>query len=154
MAKTPDFGARVQERLKALGYWKNGRPDVGRFSEERGYIPSYVYRWISGETPRGWRLVKLATDLEVDAAWLVPPPQARRKRILACLLAALGLATIPWGETAAGVGIDPRLVAWGVQTSHIMSSARRCLHRWWGRQRAAHTPLRVFPDLTALSATA
>lgn len=65
------FGHRVTERLRALGYWKDGRPDIGRFSTEKGYIPSYVYRWRAGEVPRGVMLFRLAADLGLSAEALL-----------------------------------------------------------------------------------
>ena len=40
MAKVKDFGDRVRDRLKALGYVKNGRLDINGFSIDHGYIPS------------------------------------------------------------------------------------------------------------------
>lgn len=92
MAKTEGIGPRVASRLKALGYWKNGKPEVYRFADERGFQGSYVYRWLHGETPRGAVLFKLADALEVEARWLVPAPSYRRARkILTCLVAALSL---------------------------------------------------------------
>jgi len=71
MAKAKGFGDRVRERLRALGYWKNGKPDIIRFSVERGYPASYVYRWAAGQVPRGPALFRLAKDLEIAPDWLL-----------------------------------------------------------------------------------
>jgi hypothetical protein len=72
-----EFGERVRGRLKALGYWKDDRPDVGRFSLDRGYIPSYIYRWVAGQVPRGASLLRLAADLGVSVEWLLAVPPRR-----------------------------------------------------------------------------
>src|SRR2546426_326760 len=42
MSRFPGVGQRVRQRLRALGYWKDGRPDVGRFCSERDYRPQYL----------------------------------------------------------------------------------------------------------------
>lgn len=81
MAKAKDFGERVRERLKALGYVKNGRLDVNGFSVEKGYIPSYVYRWSKGEVPRGQALIRLARDLKASPEDLLGPPPPPPKRL-------------------------------------------------------------------------
>jgi hypothetical protein len=80
MAKGKDFGERVRGRLKALGYVKNGRLDVNGFSVEKGYIPSYVYRWAKGEVPRGQALIRFARDLKVSPEELLGPPPPPPKR--------------------------------------------------------------------------
>jgi hypothetical protein len=80
MAKAKDFGDRVRERLRALGYVKNGRLDVNGFSVEKGYIPSYVYRWSKGEVPRGQALIRFARDLKASPEELLGPPPPPPKR--------------------------------------------------------------------------
>lgn len=91
MSKTQGLGERLRERLRVLGYWQSAKnkPDVIRFSVERGYVHSYIYRWLDGQTPRGATLLKLARDLEVSVEWLLglpgrapdPPPSRRRKPV-------------------------------------------------------------------------
>jgi hypothetical protein len=62
---------RFRGRLQALGYWKDGRPDVSRFCVEKGYLPQYVYAWLKGRVPAAANLVRLGTDLGVAPAWLL-----------------------------------------------------------------------------------
>jgi hypothetical protein len=83
-------GERVRERFRILGYWKDGKPDVSRFAVERGYIPSYLYRWLAGETPRGESLFRFAADLKVEPQWLVTGSRARNvvRRLVTILLTA------------------------------------------------------------------
>lgn len=102
MPKTPGFGERVRERLRATGYWnaEKNRPDVIRFGLERQYVHSYIYRWLKGETPRGPELVRLAQDLGVSVEWLVGRPAAiRRLKRRGAAIVVLALAL--FGSTAA-----------------------------------------------------
>ena len=70
--KFPGVSERIKERLEALGYWKNDRPDVTRFARERGYLPSYVYKWLNEKVvPDYANLHKLAADLGVPMAWIL-----------------------------------------------------------------------------------
>src|SRR3972149_6327398 len=55
----PGVGIRIQARLKALGYSKNGRPDILRFCQERAYRPQYLYAWLRGRLPAWENLVRL-----------------------------------------------------------------------------------------------
>lgn len=74
MTGTPRFpgvGDRLRQRLKALGYWKNDRPDVLRFCEEHGYVVQYVYAWLKDRLPGFNNLTRLAKDLRVPVAWLL-----------------------------------------------------------------------------------
>lgn len=86
MEKFPGVGERVRQRLEALGYWKEGRPDVARFCEEKGYLPQYLYAWLKDRVPGYENLRRLAEDLQVSTAWLLlgdegvgqPAPATRR----------------------------------------------------------------------------
>ncbi|HET6372497.1 MAG TPA: hypothetical protein VFG76_04270 [Candidatus Polarisedimenticolia bacterium] len=70
--KYPGVGARIRERLEWRAYWKDGRPDVTRFCRERGYLPSYVYKWLGeGVVPDYDNLLRLSHDLEVPPAWIL-----------------------------------------------------------------------------------
>jgi transcriptional regulator with XRE-family HTH domain len=71
MRKARGIEERIRSRLQALGYWKGGRADVGRFCVERGYLPQYVYAWLKGRVPQAEKLIRLAADLEVPPAWLL-----------------------------------------------------------------------------------
>jgi transcriptional regulator with XRE-family HTH domain len=71
MAKWPKIGDRLRERLQAVGYWRDGRPEVGRFCVERGYLTTYLYRWLSGATPDHENIYRLARDLGVSPSWLL-----------------------------------------------------------------------------------
>ena len=71
MSRFPGIGQRVRERLRALGYSKNGRPDVARFCGERDYRPQYLYAWLGDRIPTYDNLVRLARDLEVPPAWIM-----------------------------------------------------------------------------------
>jgi len=71
MQKWPGIGGRIRERLRAIGYWKADKPDVMRFCIERGYIPTYVYKWLTDTTPSRENLYQLGDDLGVTAAWLL-----------------------------------------------------------------------------------
>lgn len=74
MAKTLrslGIGQRIGQRLRVLGYWKNGRPDVGRFARERGYLSQSLYLWLKdAAAPSLDNLRRLAGDLAVSAEWL------------------------------------------------------------------------------------
>src|SRR3990167_7524098 len=71
MNRFPGVGARIQARLKALGFSKKGRPDILRFCQERGYRPQYVYAWLRDRLPVYENLVRLARDLGVSPEWLM-----------------------------------------------------------------------------------
>lgn len=75
MQRFPGIGRRVTERLRAQGYWKDDRPDVGRFCRELGYRPQYVYAWLQGRTPDYDNLRRLSRDLDAPVAWLVSGEQ-------------------------------------------------------------------------------
>ena len=64
------LGERLRTRLRALGYWKNDRPDVARFALERGYRPQYIYAWLRDRVPDYENLIRLARDLNVTPDWL------------------------------------------------------------------------------------
>jgi hypothetical protein len=83
MGKPLGFGDRVRAQLRLLGYWKNGKPDINRFSVEHGYIPSYVYRWAKGEVPRGVALLRFARDLHASPESLLglEPALTRRQHV-------------------------------------------------------------------------
>lgn len=103
MFKIEGTGKIVAARMKTLGYWKKGQPQVSRFSEERGFVPSYVYRWLRGETPRGERLFRLAEALETDPKSLVALPTTirRMKKTLVSLVAVavgVGTAGMAWAR--------------------------------------------------------
>src|SRR3989338_1106211 len=71
MSWFPGIGQRVKERLKALGYWKDGRPEVGRFCDDRGYRPQYLYAWFRDRIPSYENLVRLARDLGAPPEWIL-----------------------------------------------------------------------------------
>jgi PAS domain S-box-containing protein len=65
------IGQRIGQRLRVLGYWKNGRPDIGRFARERGYLSQSLYLWLKdAAAPNLDNLRRLAGDLGVSAEWL------------------------------------------------------------------------------------
>lgn len=66
----PGLGGWIKERLKALRYWKNGKPDISRFCRERGYDARSFYPWLKGRVPTRY-LSKLAKDLETSEQWLL-----------------------------------------------------------------------------------
>jgi len=80
----PGVCIRIQARLKALGYSKNGRPDILRFCQERAYRPQYLYAWLRGRLPAWENLVRLARDLDVSPEWVMfgtgEGPVAARRR--------------------------------------------------------------------------
>ena len=134
MAKTPGLSERVRGRFQELGYWKDGRPDVGRFCEEYGYQSSYVYRWLRGETPRGIRLIRLARDLGVSVEWLLGSPPLRRvRRVLACLAGAYLIAS-------GGVPASARTLQ---LVENKAESALSAVRRW----RSRYFPRQGFPRL-------
>ena len=72
MAQWPDVGERIKQRLLAVGYVKNGRPDVMRFCIEQRFFPQYAYKWINaGVLPERDNLLRLAACLDVSPAWLL-----------------------------------------------------------------------------------
>ena len=128
MAKAKDFGERVRDRLRALGYVKNGRLDVNGFSVEKGYIPSYVYRWAKGEVPRGPALLRFARDLKASPEELLgpPPPPPRR---------------MPHPIAGASDGPLTPLLAKCAEIRGIMSTMRRALRMWfqaWAQPLLSH----------------
>jgi hypothetical protein len=71
----PGVGERIKERLLALGYERNGHPDIMRFCDERRYRSTYFYRWANyGMTPEKETLDRLAADLGVKPWWLLYGP--------------------------------------------------------------------------------
>ena len=80
MSRFPGVGQRVGQRLRALGYWRNGRPDVARFCSEKDYRPQYVYAWLGDRIPAYDNLTRLAHDLDVAPEWVMfgPGPATRR----------------------------------------------------------------------------
>ena len=65
------MGDRIRERLKALGYWKEGRLEVSRFCDDKSYRPQYVYAWLGDRVPAYENLVRLARDLSVPPEWIM-----------------------------------------------------------------------------------
>lgn len=82
-------GARIKQRLLALGYVQNGttdEPDVMQFWRDKrpAFPTSYLYDWIRDvKVPGAENQEWLAAALEVDAAWLLFGPASaavKRKR--------------------------------------------------------------------------
>jgi transcriptional regulator with XRE-family HTH domain len=71
MRKARGIENRIRSRLQALGYWKGGRADVGRFCAEKGYLRQSIYAWLKGRVPQAEKLIRLSADLEVPPAWLL-----------------------------------------------------------------------------------
>ncbi len=71
MAQPQQLGERIRARLRLIGYWKKGRPDLARFCREKGYRHQYVYAWIKGRVPGQQNFARLATDLGTSMAWLM-----------------------------------------------------------------------------------
>jgi hypothetical protein len=71
MKRPRQIDQRIKIRLQALGYWKDGRPDVLRFCHERGYLRQYVYAWLKGRVPTVRNLMRLGADLVIPPAWLL-----------------------------------------------------------------------------------
>lgn len=118
MAKTPEIGERIALRMEALGYWKAGRPDVGRFCEDHGFVTSYLYRWLAGETPRGMRLFRLAAALAVAPEWLLTGTgPTKRRRLLPISGGSDQTQPLP----VAQVGVRMRLIG-------------ESLSGWWSRR--------------------
>src|SRR5438132_2420523 len=83
MSRFPGVGQRLRQRLKAFGYWKNGRPEVSRFCSERDYRPQYLYAWLGDRIPTYDNLARLARDLEVPPEWIMfgTGPATRREAL-------------------------------------------------------------------------
>ena len=78
MAKWPGVGERIRQRLIAVGYEKNGRPDILRFCMEKKFFPTYAYKWANASVlPERENLLRLAECLGVSPSWLLfgEPPQ-------------------------------------------------------------------------------
>src|SRR3972149_7212121 len=71
MSRFPGIGTRIRARLRVLGYWKKGRPDVLRFCQEREHRPRYRYAWLRARLPTYENLVRLARDLDVSPEWVM-----------------------------------------------------------------------------------
>ena len=74
-ARPSHFGTILRSLLKRAGYWRpDGRPDVGRFCREKGYLPQSVYAWLARAQPRLRATRKLATDLGATAEEILGLP--------------------------------------------------------------------------------
>src|SRR5256714_1223821 len=51
MNRFPGVGRRIRQRLKATGYWKDGRPDIARFCTDKDYRSQYLYAWLGDRVP-------------------------------------------------------------------------------------------------------
>src|SRR5256714_1208766 len=71
MNRFPGVGRRIRQRLKATGYWRDGRPDIARFCADKNYRSQYLYAWLGDRVPAYENLVRLARDLEVPAEWVM-----------------------------------------------------------------------------------
>jgi hypothetical protein len=71
MRSGKEIEGRIRERLRALGYWNGGRPDVSRFCREKGYQRQDVHAWLQGRVPRAENLMRLGVDLCAAPAWLL-----------------------------------------------------------------------------------
>jgi hypothetical protein len=71
MGRPSRVEGRIRLRLQALGYWKDGRPDVSRFCGEKGYQSQSVHEWLKGRVPRAENLIRLGSDLAASPAWLL-----------------------------------------------------------------------------------
>ena len=82
MATNEGFGRRLEERLRALGYWDRARrkPKVYDFALKHQYAPSAVYRWLKGEVPRGLTLLRLAADVDASLDSLLAGQSEKRAR--------------------------------------------------------------------------
>lgn len=94
--RIPGLTERILARLRTLGYWKDGGPEVRRFSRDHELEDVYVHRWVKrGVTPTWPHLQTLAEALGVSIAWLLlgeasayhpqgraRPVQARRRKPL------------------------------------------------------------------------
>lgn len=59
--------------MKALGYWKGGKPDIARFAKANpGLDVRSLYPWMNGERlPEGENLVALANALQTTRGYLI-----------------------------------------------------------------------------------
>src|SRR5438309_7695206 len=71
--RLPGLGERLSEVLRSAGYVKpDGKLDLMRFCQERGFQYIYVERWAKGRnTPTIESIRQLARALDVDPAWLM-----------------------------------------------------------------------------------
>jgi hypothetical protein len=123
--KFPGMADRIRLRLRALGYWKNDRPDVTRFGVEKGYPPGYLYPWLKDSTPTFENLQRLVKDLDVPLAWLL-----------------LGEEGGPAPAAPAAAGAKPQ------NSSRIHAKARRAAAP---RARGLRGPLPVVAELDGIA---
>jgi PAS domain S-box-containing protein len=71
VTRFPGLGNRLSEQLRSLGYWKDDRPDVGRFCREKDYRPQYVYAWLKDRMPAYDNVNRLCVDRGVPVVWFV-----------------------------------------------------------------------------------
>lgn len=62
----PGFGARIEERIRILGF-KN----TSEFARERRVDKSNLYRWVAGHVPERANLLLLERELQVPWQWLI-----------------------------------------------------------------------------------
>lgn len=67
------LASRLRDRLKALGYWRDGKLEVARFCADFKYDPRSFYPWIRKENPRypAGSLDRLVADLQTTKTFLL-----------------------------------------------------------------------------------
>ena len=118
----PRVGERIKERLRALGYEREGQPDAARFMRELRYDGRYFYPWLKDRTPSGENLARLAVDLRCSRAWLLlgegpapdtPPAPPRRRTPVPIRAGSTALSPpAPRGAAAGVEGLCKVLRIW------------------------------------------
>ncbi len=109
MAGWEGFGRRLKLAMIEKGFVnRRGDADVTRFALSNGWLPNYIYRYLSDQSvPERPNLEKLGEVLDVSPAWLLfgdevskAPlrPRKRGPKSLTCLVAALLGLTTGWGS--------------------------------------------------------
>jgi PAS domain S-box-containing protein len=125
LPRLPGVGERIADRLRRLGFSKQGRLDIARFCAEKGYRPQYVYAWLAGRTPTYENLEHLAGDLGVSRSWLAVGDEAEVARVQEAGRESRGRRPAPRASIAPGrVARDALLRARVAPAFQVLDFAR------------------------------
>lgn len=134
MAQYEGIGERIRQCLVRIGYEKNGRADILRFSMEHRFLTSNVYRWINADVlPERENLFKLAEIFQVKPSWLVfgdedshhGGSRAKRGKPTPVSGGSGGHQALAAGRPRGGRHLLPQPVGLGRQGGSIMSTPKR-----------------------------
>jgi len=79
MGSYEGVGARIRERLVALGYQRDdGEPDIQRFGWDHRFDKGHLYSWLRDEMTPFKDLTRLCDALECSERWLLMGAERKR----------------------------------------------------------------------------